>query len=289
MGLRVAFFGLPLAACLLARDGHDVVAAFVNRSDAVGRRRLARTIGPARLFTSGFDEDALVSAVRAAEPDLLVSWFWTKKLPASVLAIPRLGTLGVHPSLLPRHRGPDPTYWAIRSGDAITGVTAHRLEAEYDTGAILGVEALAIRDEWNAYELAMALDRPSLRLLRAVTRQIEAGEARETPQEEASATDAPFPTDEDLEIRWSASTDDALRQIRALAPAPGAFTELAGEIVTVLRAARVPAPALLEAPGEAMLVDGLPIVRTLDGAVRVEAAELDGDPVEPGDWFDVFA
>ena len=85
------------------------------------------------------NEDALVSAVRAAEPDLLVSWFWTKKLPASVLAIPRLGTLGVHPSLLPRHRGPDPTYWAIRSGDAITGVTAHRLEAEK-----AGIEASVI-------------------------------------------------------------------------------------------------------------------------------------------------
>lgn len=266
----------------------------MNRSDAVGRRRLARTIGPARLFTSfsqagGFDEASLVGAVRAAEPDLLVSWFWTKKLPASVLFIPRLGTLGVHPSLLPRHRGPDPTYWAIRSGDAVTGVTAHRLEAEYDTGAILGSEALTIREDWNAYELAKALDRPSLRLLRSVTRQIEAGEARETAQDEHLATEAPFPEDDDLEIRWSATTDEALRQIRALAPAPGAFTELGGEIVTVLRASRAPAPTLLEAPGEAMLVQGLPVVRTLDGAVRVEAAELDGDPLEPADWVDVFA
>ncbi len=289
MGLRIAFFGLPLAACLLARDGHDVVAAFVNRSDAVGRRRLRRTVGEARLFTSGFDERALVRVVRDAEPDLLVSWFWTKKLPASVLAIPKLGTLGVHPSLLPRHRGPDPTYWAIRAGDAVTGVTAHRLEAEYDTGAILGSESLAIREPWNAYELAKALDRPSLRVLRSVARQIEAGDARETPQDDLFATDAPFPDDADLEIRWSASTDEALRQIRALAPAPGAFTELAGEIVTVLRASRAPAPRLLEVPGEAMLVDGLPVVRTADGAVRIDAAELDGDPVEPADWSGVFS
>ena len=82
----------------------------------------------------------------------------------------------------------------------------------------------------------------------------------------------------------------------ALARRIGAVVALhRGDVDAPLRArggavrARLRRHALLEAPGEAMLVDGLPIVRTLDGAVRVEAAELDGDPVEPGDWFDVFA
>lgn len=285
--MKIAFFGLPLAACLLARDGHEIAVAFVNRADAIGKRRLRRIAG--RVVTRGFDDAALVKEVERAKPDLLVSWFWTKKLPKAVLEIAPRGTLGVHPSLLPRHRGPDPTYWAILSGDVVTGVTAHRLEAEYDTGAILASEELVIDPRWNAFELAKALDRPSLRVLRAVAKQIEAGQAKERVQDEALATDAPFPDDDALEIRWSATTEEALRQIRALAPAPGAFTDLCGEIVTVLRASRVPAPSLLEAPGEAMLVAGLPVVRTADGAVRIDAAEVDGEPVEHGDWAEVFS
>ncbi|MFO0612458.1 MAG: methionyl-tRNA formyltransferase [Polyangiaceae bacterium] len=288
MGLRIAFFGLPLAACLLAGDGHDIAVAFVNRKDAVGRRRLARLIGADRLVTTGFGDGALARAVARVEPDLVVSWFWTRRIPPAVLGVPSRGTLGVHPSLLPRHRGPDPTYWAILRGDAVTGVTAHRLAAEYDTGAILASEELVIRDSWNAFDLAKALDRPSLRLLRATIRRIEAGPVEEREQDESVATLAPFPNEEDHELRWAQPTIAVLRQIRALAPQPGAFTELGGELVTVLRASAAPAPRVLEVPGEAMLVDGLPVVRTADGAVRIDAAELDGDSLEPEDWVEVF-
>src|SRR3954468_19887327 len=91
-------------------------------------------------------------------------------------AAPR-GGIGVHPSLLPRHRGPDPTYWAIASGDEVTGVTVHRIEADYDTGAILAQEPLRIDPAWNAWNLARALDRPSLRLLRATVARFARGEA----------------------------------------------------------------------------------------------------------------
>src|SRR6185436_17968339 len=105
--------------------------------------------------------------VRALQPDLLVSWFWTTRLPMALIEAARFGGIGAHPSLLPRHRGPDPTYWAIASGDVETGVTVHRIAEDYDTGAILAQERLAIDPHWNAWNLARALDRPSLRLLRA--------------------------------------------------------------------------------------------------------------------------
>ena len=69
----------------------------------------------------------------------------------AVLEVAPLGAIGVHPSLLPRHRGPDPYFWAIESGDLETGVTAHRLEEEYDTGAILAQRRLAIDASWNSW------------------------------------------------------------------------------------------------------------------------------------------
>ena len=101
-----------------------------------------------------------VARVRAAAPDLLVSWFWTKRIPARLLSV--APAVGVHPSLLPRHRGPDPYFWAIDAGDETTGVTAHRLDATYDTGPILAQRTLEIRPSWDAWRLARALDRPSL-------------------------------------------------------------------------------------------------------------------------------
>src|SRR5689334_15367117 len=122
--MRVAFVGLPLAALLLAGDGHTIVWAGICRRGALGTRRLRRLLGP-RVVSVTPDLARSRPAIEAARPDLLVSWFWTKKIPAEVRRLAPLGAIGVHPSLLPRHRGPDPTFWAIDSGDAETGVTAH--------------------------------------------------------------------------------------------------------------------------------------------------------------------
>lgn len=276
--LRIVFFGLPLAALLLARDGHEITLAAVCRKDALGIRRARATFGRERvLMKPDASSAALHERVRSLSPDLLVSWFWTKRLPMSLVRLARLGGIGVHPSLLPRHRGPDPTYWAIASGDVETGVTVHRIEEDYDTGDILASERLRIDPEWNAWELARALDRPSLRKLREVVGMFARGEVvRGTPQDPAFATSAPAPDDEACAIRWAWSTERVLRQVRALAPAPGAWTEIGGSPVTILRAARASDfPAVLQ-PGEGALVGGSPVVRTGDGAVVLLEVEIEG-------------
>src|SRR5262249_25830191 len=137
--MRIVFFGLPIAALCLEADGHEIALAALSRADAVGVRRLERKLGAERVvFRTEISEASLVARASAALPDSVVSWFWTTKLPVSVMTAARLGGIGVHPSLLPRHRGPDPYFAAIDQGDEETGVTAHRLDGEYDTGAILG-------------------------------------------------------------------------------------------------------------------------------------------------------
>ncbi len=117
-----------------------------------------------------------IELVRAAAPELIVSWFWTTKLPEKLIAL--APAFGVHPSLLPRHRGPDPYFWAIDCGDAVTGVTAHRIAGEYDTGAILAQRELGIDPAWSAWTLARKLDRPSLALLLRETARARAELAR---------------------------------------------------------------------------------------------------------------
>jgi methionyl-tRNA formyltransferase len=279
--LRIAFLGLPLAALLLGDDGHDVVWAGICRPRAAGARRLARRLGSANVAVVP-DLARAADVVRAREPDLVVSWFWTRKVPRAFRAAARLGAVGVHPSLLPRHRGPDPYFWAIDAGDTVTGVSAHVLEDEYDTGAILGQERLAIDPSWNAWTLAKRLDRPSLGLLRRTVGAYARGEVLpRTAQDEALASAAPQPSDDELELRWSWPAARIDRRVRAASPWPGAFTEIGPAVVTLTRVRPTDDfPRALE-PGEAYVRrDGVAVVRAADRAVELLRGRLDGDAEE---------
>jgi methionyl-tRNA formyltransferase len=235
--MRIAFFGLPLGALALARDGHDVALACISRPTAIGMRRLRRTVGPERIVrTPDVLAEAFVARVRAVRPDLVVSWFWTTRIPRAVLDIAPLGGFGVHPSLLPRHRGPDPYFWAIDAGDPVTGVTAHVLDDQYDTGAILGQRVMALDPSWNAWRLARRLDRPSLALLREVVAAFGRGQPPpRVRQDERSATLAPEPSEESLVLRWEEPAIRIARRVRAAAPWPGVLTQLGEAPVVLLR------------------------------------------------------
>jgi methionyl-tRNA formyltransferase len=276
--MRIAFVGLPLAALLLAADGHTIAWAGICRKGALGTRRLMKTLGPGRVAIVP-DLAKSVDVIARAKPDLVVSWFWTKKVPAAVRRLARHGAIGVHPSLLPRHRGPDPTFWAIDAGDAETGVTAHVLEDDYDTGAILGKRALCIDPEWNAWTLAKKLDRPSLRLLRDVVAAYAAGRPPAPElQDEALATPAPAPSEDDLELRWSRSAEAIVRRVRAAAPWPGAFTAIGDEVLTITKARVTKDVPRALAQGEAFVrKDGVAVVRAADAGVELLGARLDDD------------
>jgi len=275
MPLRIAFFGLPLGALVLAARGFRPGLCVLSPVPAPGARRLGRLSGVTLLDAAalGSELTARVDAALAREPpDLLVSWFWTRRLPPGWLGAARLGAIGAHPSLLPRHRGPNPYFWAIDSGDLETGVSVHRLEEEYDTGAILRTERLTVGLR-NAWQLARALDRPSLQALAAVIEDLAAGEAiAELAQDEGQASLAPEPAGAELRVDFCWPTERVLRRVRALSPAPGLALELAGVefFVTGARAA-ARFVASLE-PGEAQLDADRVVLRTGDGAIAIERA-----------------
>ena len=183
---------------------------------------------------------------------------------------------------MPRHRGPDPTFWAIESGDTETGVTAHVLEDEYDTGAILGQRRLAIDPEWNAWRLAKKLDRPSLALLRETVLAYARGEAPEPrEQDEALATEALAPDDELLEVRWAEPAEAIVRRVRAASPWPGAFTEIGGSVVTLTRArATEEVPRALDVGEAYVRADGVAVVRAGVGGVELLEGRIDLDDEE---------
>ena len=253
--MKLVCFGLPLAPLLLMEDGHEVLLAVLSPGRHVGGRRLRRRLGSGSIWPANVDAGWVER--RLAEAELLVSWFWTRRLPGSWLGLPRRGALGVHPSLLPRHRGPDPYFWAIDSGDTVTGVSAHWLTEKYDAGDVLAKEQLAIGG-WDSWQLARALDRPSLRVLRAAVRQIETGCARPEPQDERQATWAPSPEEAQLRVDWHWPTDRVLRRIRALAPVPGLALEFRGVRFRVVRARPAKQYPRVLLPGEGAVVQAVP-------------------------------
>ena len=291
--MKLGYFGLPLGAHLLLRDGHELAPCVLSPLPAPGRRRVAARV-PQLIDALGAPKAELAQAIeRALElalPELIVSWFWTRLLPAAWLNAARYGGIGVHPSLLPRHRGPNPYFWSIDSGDGQAGVTLHTLAPEYDTGAILLQRAIPVGDR-NSWRLARALDRPSLALLReGVGRFARSQPPTPTAQDNAAATWAPEPTGRELAVEWSWPTARVLRRIRALSPVPGLAVEVRGLQFFVTRAE--PAADFVTAlePGEAAVVGdpGTLVIRTADGAIAIlratfaddEDEEHDGEPQE---------
>jgi methionyl-tRNA formyltransferase len=282
--LRIGFFGLPLAALLLERDGGGVEWAALSPIGAPGRRRLHQRIPAARLqdllLSDAAWQTRIERLILAHPVDLIVSWFFTRRILGPWIDAAPLGAIGVHPSLLPRHRGPDPFYAVIDAGEPTTGVTVHRLTAEYDRGAILAQCSLAV-GERNTWQLARALDRPGLALLREVVGAFAKGSPPQaTEQQEHQVTWAPEPQGDALRVDWSWPSERVLRRIRALSPIPGLGLELGGIRFLVLAAQPTDDyPRVLE-PGEAHIGRQL-VLRTGNGAIAVEKACIEAEDAEP--------
>jgi len=284
MTLRIAYFGLPLGAVVLLHGGFDLVSIALGHPDALGARRVRRRAKGLLMAKPSLDDPSLVASIAAQKPDAILSWFWPKRIPPSVLSIAPRGAFGVHPSLLPRHRGGDPYFHALLEGDSETGVTLHRLDAAYDTGAIVDAISLPIGEDENAWQLARRMDRPSLRLLLRCAERLQHGERLEgTPQNDALATMAEPPSEDDLAIDWDRDAAYLTRLCRAAGPTPGAIAQLGDTLVAVLSARAIDdAPAVLE-PGEAFFVDGSVRVRTGRGALALDHVRIEETEDEAGD------
>ena len=161
-----------------------------------------------------------VDRLRALEPDLLVVVAYGQILPAAVLAIPRLGAINVHASLLPRHRGAAPVARAILAGDAETGVTIMKMDEQLDHGPILAVRATPIGEHEDAEGLTARLAQTGAELLVETLDHLE--ERVPGGQDHARATMAPKLRKEEGELEWDLGAKELDRRVRGLQPWPGA-------------------------------------------------------------------
>jgi methionyl-tRNA formyltransferase len=174
-----------------------------------------------------------VERLRRLEPDLLVVVAYGQIIPRPVLDIPKRGSVNVHASLLPRHRGAAPVAGAILAGDSETGVTIMRMDEQLDHGPILAMRATAIAAGEDAAALTERLAVTGAELLVETLARIDKIEAVE--QEHALATVARRLSREDGELEWSLGASEIDRRVRALQPWPGVTLPTKKGRVKVLR------------------------------------------------------
>jgi methionyl-tRNA formyltransferase len=253
--LRVVFFGTPDFAVptleQLIASSHQVVAV-VTQPDRPRGRGLRSTPPPARQVAERhaipvfqperLKDEAFLGSLAAERPDCGVVAAYGRIPPAAVLALPRLGLLNVHASLLPRYRGAAPIERAIMAGDRETGITIMRVVQALDAGPMLAAQSRPIDADETSVTVEEDLARLGARLLLDVLNRLDAG-VPETPQDDSLATYAPRITREDGAIDWTRPARAIHDQVRALHPWPHAFTFLDGERFIILTTRIVDEPA----------------------------------------------
>jgi methionyl-tRNA formyltransferase len=211
--------------------------------------------------------------------DVLVVAAYGQLIPLSVLVSLRQGGLGVHPSLLPRHRGASPVVAAILAGDTRTGVTVFRMDQNLDSGPILGQAELSLGGTDTTTSLTAKLAALGGDVVVQVLRRLEAGAIREIAQLESAATYSHRLSRQDGQLDWTYTAEIIDRHLRALSPWPGVTIPLLGKQVKLLRGAPDANIQVISdvAPGE-ILQQGPDwiLVQTIEGAYRVELIQPPG-------------
>jgi methionyl-tRNA formyltransferase len=155
---------------------------------------------------------------------MLITACFPWRLPPEIVEQFPLGAFNVHPSWLPRHRGPEPLFWTFRAGDHLTGVTIHRMTGDFDAGPIVAQKSLSIPLRARHDDLDRMTADLAAEMLPSTLDAIVAGSARDEAQDERRATRAPVPAAADLALDDSWPADRAFRFIYGVAGAFGPLT-----------------------------------------------------------------
>ncbi len=241
--------------------------------------------------------------IREARPDLLFSFYYRSMIRSEILAVPPLGAMNLHGSLLPKYRGRAPVNWVLVKGEAETGVTLHFMTEKPDAGDIVGQAKVPIDFEDTALTLFGKMEKAAGALLDELLPRIARGDIPRRPNEIAKGSYFGGRKPEDGRIDWTQPAVAIYNLVRAVTrPYPGAFSHLAGEKLLVWRARplardRFPDPpgpgALRVAVGPSIVMaGGCPapvaaerrvVVGTGDGVLCLEEVEWKGKVAQGGE------
>lgn len=260
--MRIVFMGTPEFAvpslkAIFEMENVEVVGVFTQPDRPVGRghkvevtpvKREAEANGvPVFQFERVRKQEGL-DAMRSLKPDIVVTAAFGQILSKKLLEVPRLGTVNVHASLLPKHRGSAPINWSIIQGEKVTGITTMLTDVGLDTGDMLLKREVEIGENETAGQLTERLSFIGAELLKETLPAYWAGEITPIPQKEEEMTYDPMLTKELGKIDWTKSASEIDCLVRGVNPWPGAFSKMNGDVIKVWLAKRCD-KITSEAPG----------------------------------------
>ena len=277
--MRIVFFGTPQFAVpalrALVASRHDLVALVSQPDRPKGRghklqptptKVVAESSGTPVLQPTRLKSEEFLEAMRALAPDLGVVAAYGRILPDSLLAIPRLGMINIHASLLPRYRGAAPVHRAVINGDEETGVSIMKVVTELDAGPVFAMASRSIGPLETTPEVEEGLADLGTRLLLEVIDQLDSGEPEPTPQDDTRATFAPKIERHEGLVDWTLPAARLHNLVRGLQPWPLVSARLDGTRHLIHRTEIVPGSEI--APGGMVVQsDGELLVAAGDGGV----------------------
>ncbi|MDP2586524.1 MAG: methionyl-tRNA formyltransferase [Candidatus Komeilibacteria bacterium] len=227
---KIVFFGTPKFAVptlqALVTEGYHVVLVITQPDEPVGRKQV---LTPTPIKVEALKLNVPVKEnlweIKNYNADLGVVVAYGKIIPQAILDLFPLGLLNIHPSLLPKYRGPSPIQSAILNGDDETGVSIIKLDEQMDHGPIISQIQVPISKDESSPTLFDKLSVLGAELMIKALPDYVAGKAKLEPQDDSKATYCEMINKEDGLIDWTNSADQIERQIRAYAPWPGSFSE----------------------------------------------------------------
>ncbi|MFN8627904.1 MAG: formyltransferase [Candidatus Binatia bacterium] len=273
-------------------DAGATVAAVITHDDNPAEaiwfrsvRELAEAHGVPVFAPDTVNTPEWVERIARWRPDFLFSFYFRKLLSNDILALPAVGALNLHGSLLPRYRGRCPVNWVLIHDERETGVTLHYMVEKADRGDIVAQRAVPITDEDTALTLFHKLAEAAAMLMRETYPLLCAGRAPRRPQDRSQASYFGGRKPEDGRIAWAQSARSVFNLVRAVThPYPGAFTTWQGRRLYVWEATAVAGTS--DAPaGTVLSTQPALVVQTGAGPVRLHRVQPDGAPEMLGsDW-----
>ena len=286
-------FSVPSLMRLIV-DGHDIAAVFTQPDKPAGRGRHLHE-SPVKVFAVEHgilvhqpakikSNDEVRAIFESISPDACVVVAYGKILPAWMLAIPRLGCINVHASLLPKYRGAAPINWALANGERETGVTIMQMDVGMDTGPMLIQRSIPIGDDETAPQLSVRLAQLGAELLSETLPRVERGEIVPLAQEDSEATYAPMLKREDGLIDWRMSAREIANRVRAFQTWPGTYTSFRGGRLIVWQGREAPEADSHKTPdsasdlGTILNIDesGITVVCSGSSALLIEEVQVEG-------------
>lgn len=231
-------FSIPTLQALIDDETMEVTAVVTQPDRKVGRKQIL-TPSPVKQLAEAYEIPVLqpeklsgseeMQEILDLAPDLLITAAYGQFVPTKLLKAPTYGAINVHASLLPKYRGAAPIHYAILKGEEKTGITIMYMEKVMDAGNIISQREIPITDADDTGTLFEKLSLLGRDLLMDTLPAIFAGENESIVQDEAEVSFSPMISKEQEKIDWNNTARDIFNQVRALRPAPGAYTLLEGE------------------------------------------------------------